>query len=45
MSKQQQQAPKDDRGARVVQEAVKILTTEGARGWSDALKKASERVK
>ena len=39
--------PKSDnsRGAQVLEEAKRILYTEGARGWSDALKKASDRVK
>ena len=45
--KQPSSAPKDDseRGEKVLKEMQRLWATEGARGWSDALKKASQRVK
>ena len=47
MSTQQRPAPKDDadRGASVIQTAIKLLEAGQARGWSDALAQAAKKVK
>lgn len=42
--RRQQASPAQDRGARIIQLAIRIMA-QGARGWSDAMAQARKQVK